>query len=321
MPYQNDMSTLADVVGPAYAAQQAGIQNDYANQQEAAKAAVAQGTIGAEIAKPTLANQFTQAQTSNEQGLAKTSNAAGNIAQAAEPSGAQAAVAGNQLKMTADQAQKLGQVGQLAGQAAAYMDNVPAPARPAAMAQLLQSNNIDPTTLGPLASGDPATLRQAADAMAKSSAQFIQESALTGQKVAGEENVAGIGAAGHIQATKELVGGRVDVANIQAQVKQATAPLAALQQQLYTRLTNGTSKDPASDRAMLNNINQTIQQIRQTSLFQQGITGTNAPSTVPPVPTTGGGGGTQAPTGNQPAPTAPDQNAIEAEMRRRGLLK
>jgi len=31
MPYQNDMSTLADVVSPAYAAQQMGIQNDTAN--------------------------------------------------------------------------------------------------------------------------------------------------------------------------------------------------------------------------------------------------------------------------------------------------
>src|SRR5579859_6268292 len=115
MPYQNDMSSLADIVGPAYAAQQAGIQNDAANQIEAAKAQVAQGTVQPEIEKAGLANLFTQAQTAQQQAQTQGTTL-GNIQKAGTLGSDIAATnVGNQLKISQDQVQKLNTLGQMAG--------------------------------------------------------------------------------------------------------------------------------------------------------------------------------------------------------------
>lgn len=320
MPYQNDMSTLADVVSPAYAAQQAGMQNELENTRQSLANQLSQGQLAAKIQEPTLANALLKAQGQAEQGVAGQQQALGLTALGNQPLAQQAQAQGLKTQITGDQAKNLGMVGSMAGQIAGMMDNLPPPARPAAMQQVMQQYNLNPDQIGPLASGDPEQLRN----FSKNAIQMSQDYQTRSMEATtkGEYGLAEAELAGkyHLASTQELAGARKYAADAAAEVKKATAPLGALQQQIYTRLTNGSSKDPAGDRAMLNNINQTLQQIHQTSLFQQGITGTNAPATVPPVPgTTQGTPSITAPT-QQPT-TAATGNAVEEEMRRRGLLK
>src|SRR5712664_3268678 len=195
MPYQNDLSTLADVISPAYAAQQAGIQNDQANQEQAMKNQVYQQQMPALEKQPGLENVFKQAQTGLTQGQGMAAQATGLKDLATLPSGIQAGVAGNQAQLTADHAKQLGSLGQMAGQVAGIMDGVPQAARPAMMQQILKSNNIDPQSMGPLLSGDPDMLRQVSQKMIGMSSDFQTKSMEANTRGAYEENVAGISGA------------------------------------------------------------------------------------------------------------------------------
>lgn len=306
MPYQNDLSTLADVVGPAYAAQQAGIQNDAANQQAQAEAAVAQNTIGAKSQQPTLANQLLGAQTYAEQGLGMQQQAKGLQDLYAAPSGAQAMVAGNQLKISQDQAEKLSTLGQMSGQLAGYMQQIPPAARPAAMQQFLQSQNVtDPGIVQAIGDGDPDKLNALSQHLFETSSQARQTILSEGIRGQTAENVAAQEVQGRQNVASTLAGSRVNVAGINAAVKQATAGLGALQQQLYAKVSNGTAT-PA-ERQALDSINQTQQLTRQGSPFQAAITGTAVAPNVPPVPNTSGQGNQPQQQPSQPVavPDAP----------------
>jgi hypothetical protein len=310
MAYVNDAQTLADVVSPIEAANQLQTQNAQANVEQQIKNQVAAGQAPADIAKPGLMNQLTQAQTTAEQGLGMQQQAKGLVDMFAAPSGAQATVAGNQAKMTADQASKLGSLGQISGQIAGYLDNVPAPARPAAMAQILQNQGVDPGSVGPLASGDPDMLRKFS-ANAIQTSQSYQVENLKSQT---QQNVAQTEAGSREQVAQTLGQSRQAVAQTNAEVKRQLAPLQSIIGQLTAKAANGTATP--QEQAILQWAQQSNQLIRSGDPFQAGITGTNVQSNVPNVPNVPG---QQAP-GQQP-PAAPDQNAIEAEMRRRGLLK
>lgn len=300
MPYQNDMSTLADVIGPAYAAQQAGISNDAANQEAQAKANVATGTQQADIDKAGLSNLFTQAQTAQSQALTQ-GQTLGNIEKAGTlGSTIGAENLGNQAKMGAAQLQKVGQLGQLAGQVAGYMDGIPGPARPAAMAELLHNQGIDPATLGPLASGDPDMLRNFSQKAIQASAPYQQ--AYMERQMQGDtaRDVANTEAGAHVQGAQITADARAQVAQIAGQYKQATAGLGALQNQLYAKVASGTATP--QERAALDSINQVQQLTRSGSPFQSAITGTPVPANVPPVP--GNPGAPAAPTGAATGPAA-----------------
>lgn len=310
MPYTNDAQTLADIVGPASAANALQTQQAQGQVEQAIKNQVSAGQAPAEIARPGLQNMFTQAQTGAELGTAQQQLAAGQVAQAGIPGAIGAQAASQQAKITADQAQKIGSIGQMAGQIAGLMDNVPAPARPAQMAQILQSQGIDPSQLGPLASGDPDMLRQASQKMIQTS-QAYQVENLRSQTQTG---IAQTETAGRENVAQTLGQSREAVANTNAAVRQALAPMQAIVGQLTAKAANGTATP--QELAILKWAQSSQQLIRSGDPFQAGITGTNVSSNVPDVPNAGG----QAPAGNQP-PAAPDQNAIAAEMRRRGLLK
>ena len=193
--YVNDAQTLADVVGPAAAANQMQTQNAAANVQQDIANQVAQGTMAADIQKPELANLFTQAQTNNENAVGLQNAVKGLTDQAEMPSAIQAGVAGNQAKVTADQVSKMNSLGQMMGQVAGVMDQVPPPARQAAMLQLLQQNNIDPQAVGPLVSGDPDMLRGASQKMIQASADYQTKLMSEGMRSQTETDVAGINAA------------------------------------------------------------------------------------------------------------------------------
>lgn len=302
MPYVNDAQTLSDVVGPASAADALQTQQAQAQQEMAIKNQVAAGQAPADIQRPGLQNALTQAQTYGQQGLGMQSNAKGLADMYAAPSAAQAQVAGNQANMTADQAKKIGSLGQMAGQIAGQMDDVPPPARQAAMAQILQSNNIDPSQLGPLASGDPDMLRNFSQKAIQASSDFQTKMATGAQEITGRENIAGIENTGKIESTKILAGAREAVANSNNATKQALAPLQSIIGQLTSKAASGTATP--QELGILKWAQASQQLIRSGDPFQSGITGTNTQSNVPDVP--------QAPGGNTTPPQQPAPQVLQA---------
>jgi hypothetical protein len=321
MPYQNDMSTLADIVGPAYAAQQAGIQNDAANQEEQARAQVAQATVPALSQAPYLANMFTAAHTAGEQGVAQQQQAAGAVAQAGVPSAIAANQAGNQAKVTGAQAEKLNSFGQTVNQIASYMDNVPAPARPAMMQQILDQNGInDPAVRQAVSSGDPEMLRGIANNVFQTS-QAARQTTL-GENIKGgyQLGAASIEAGSREQVAREQADARRYVADQKAQVdrlKQTTDQALA---QIVSRI--GTPQEQPNDRAQAQFLQQHSEQLRQMqALTTQQLIGMPVPSpdlaAIPQSPNMG----QPAQAGGGQVPTGLDMDALKNELQRRGALK
>src|SRR5579864_2407448 len=241
MPYVNDMQTLANVVGSGAAAQQMGIQDELSNQKQQLENERYAGQNPAEIARPGLQNLFTQAQTGAETGVAQQEQAKGAEVQALLPGNIKAGQAELGTKYNAAQVQQFGQMGQMAGQVAGMMDNIPPAARPAAMNQIAQQYGIDPQKLGPLMSGDPDQLRNFYQKMVQSSQQYqekMMEEQTRGQY---QESVAGITGQAHLAATQELTRGREAVAQTNAETKKALAPLTAVIGELTAKAAAGTA--------------------------------------------------------------------------------
>lgn len=315
MPYVNDMSSLADIVSPVAAAGQAGLQNEQANTQQAIANQVAAGQAPAEIAKPGLANLFTQAQTAGQNALAqgeelKNIGTAGTLG-----SSINATNTGNQLKISQDQVGKLNTLGQLAGQIAGFMDNVPAPARPAAMQQILQKQGIDPSQLGPLASGDPALLRQASSAMLSASPDFAKTMAEQNLRNQGSLAVAQEGSNARVASAQASAQARIEAANIVSQVRQ--------NQQTFEQAAVAAQK--RGDAASYNMYSKLALQAKQMAA---GVTSQLVTGQGLEVPAMAAPQGIQVPqtpaTPTQPAAGGGqgfDINAAMAEAQRRGLVK
>lgn len=234
MPYQNDMSTLAQIVSPAYAAQQAGMQNDLANESSAlanAKSAAllpyapmqAAANVGSTQANTELTNQ--QATGAGLKNLFTAQTMPGDVG---------ATNAGNQQKMTASQFSNIQTVAQGMGQVAGMLDNVPPPARPAALQQILHSMGIDPQKIPePLLSGDPDVLRQVSSSMIQQSSGFQTEMAVQGKKNEGSLAVAQTGADARVSAAEASANARIQAANIARQMheQQQTFEQAAVRLQ------------------------------------------------------------------------------------------
>lgn len=332
MPYVNDAATAADVISPAYAAGQIGIQNDLANQKEQMANDVYQQQMPALAQEPGLRNLFTQAQTGVQQGLGQQAQAKGIVDQALVPASIAAGKAGAELKMTQDQAQKLATFGQLAGQVAGLMDSVPPPARPAAMQRLLQQNGIDPQQLGPLANGDPDMLRQASQRMIQMGSDY--QTSLMKENVRGQtaRDVAETTSSGRLQQAIVTAQARESVANIQAKVKQQLASIEQGIQQLTSRI--GTPQEQPGDRERLQFLSQQAITTRQfgaettRALIGMGTyPGSGIQGEGPPTLNIPQGGGTSAPAQSQntkqysvnPADWNPAE--VQAEMKKRGLIK
>lgn len=311
MPYQNDMQTLANVVSPAYAAMQAGIQNDTANDKAAMENQQYAGQMPAEIAKPGLQNLFTQAQTGQVGAMTDKLNLENQLTGATMPGTIGATNSGNQAKMTASQAQSMGNLGTIAGQVAAMMDNVPAAARPAAMQSVLAKYGVDPSKLPPqFMSGDPDMLRQASASMIQASSGYKTAMDETNAKVQGSVDVANIGADARVTAAEQAAGARLQAAQVAAQAKQMSQ--------------NFEQAAVAAERAGNHDL---ARQYYQASINTKAMAAQNTAGLLNmqvPDPGFGAGGGSggqpQAPAGNTPN-AVPNQSALEAEMRRRGLLK
>lgn len=313
MPYQNDMNTLADIVSPVDAAVQMGQQNQMANQAEQMKNQVYQQQMPALAQQPGLENLFTQARTAGSEASTQ-GQTLGNIGQAGTlGSTINATNTGNQLKISTDQLTKMGQLGQMANAIAGQMDNIPAPARPAAMQQLAQKYQLDPQQLGNLMTGDPGLLRQTASAMIQGS-QGYQEQML---KNTGQSNVAQIGASSREDVAQTRAQAQQYVADQKRQVDQMKVNIDQQIAALTGRI--GSPQEQPGDKDRLNFLSQQQLQVKQmqaqTTQALLGMSGT--PGQAPTAPQLNIGGNTSTPNAPQP----PAGNAVEAEMRRRGLIK
>jgi len=297
MPYTNDMATLADVVSPVDAAMQAGQQSGYSNIQDAIKTQIQQATMPQEIQKASLANALTQAQAYNEQGIGMQNTAKGIQDIYATPSATQAAIVGNQTKVSSDQLTKLNNLGAIVGNVANYMEGVPPPARPAAMQQFLKQQGIqDPGIIQAVSSGDPDILRNISQKIIQSSADYQTKYM---QEQAGTERTLGaatISSEGRAAAAAEAARARVQAAEVAAKARQQAEGFEQAAVQAHLR----------GDDATAQKFYQAAVNIRQWSAqTTQSLVGVTLPTPgfegQPGVNVGGGGGGQQQ---QQPVPTA-----------------
>ena len=317
MPYTNDMATLADVVSPVDAAMQAGQQSGNEDIQDAIKTQIQQATIPQEIQKASLANALTQAQAYNEQGIGMQNTAKGIQDINATPSATQAAIAGNQGKITSAHVDQLQQLSQVVGSLDQQLQQYPDAAKPAVVSQFLDSNGVQDPSIRQLmmnAASQPGGLTQIANGLYSASEKArssVLEGNIRGQY---EENVAQIGATGREAVAEANAQARVNVANINAQIRQ--------QQQTFEQAAVAAQK--RGDMATYAQMSQLAMQMRQAQaqLNSQLLFGQNLPN--PAVssenPPQRGGGTTPNPTQQQPQqPTAANADAAVQLAQQQGI--
>lgn len=320
MPYQNDLSTLAQVVSPVDAAMQSGQQEGYGNIQSALSTNLAQQQLPLEVQKSQLNNALLQAQGQNEQGVAAQNQAKGLTAIQTQGSESGATQAVNLAKMSSAQMEQLSNMGQIVGQLSQYMQQVPGPARASVMAQFLDQHGVnDPGIRQVVASGDPDVLNKVSQGLfgVSQQARAIQlQKGMEGQTARDVANIE--------------VQGRENVANTAADAKRYAADQARqvrmMQQntdqalaQIVQRL--GTPGEQPGDREKAQFLQSQSLQLRQlgaqTTQQLLGLGGNAADlSTIPTadinnIPS--GNGGQQG--------AAPNGNALLEEARKRGLMK
>lgn len=299
MAYVNDSQTLADVVGGASAAAQMGIQNDQANQADTLKNQLSQNTLAADSAAPGLKNMFMQSQTANENAVGQQNQQTADMTKSTMGGAVDATNSTNALTISGNQAKSIGQVGQIAGQLSGMMRQIPAAARPAAMAQMAQSYGIDTSKLGPLMSGDPDMLDQVSQQANQHTAAY-QEQMLKGNQEYTR----------NIDSTKALVQGRTDVAGISAQARTDAATISAQQRQqsyqntkgqLTAKVANGTATP--QERATLTWLMQGEQLQKSGNAMASSMMGLDTQSNIPDAP---GGGSAPSGGGGSPQPVQGD---------------
>ena len=324
MPYTNDMATLADVVSPVDAAMNAGQQEGNANIQDAIKTQIAQQTMPQEIQKASLANALTQAQAYETKGLGMQSVAKGITDINATPSATQAAIAGNQAKVTSAHVDQLQNLGQVVGSLDQQLQGYPDAAKPAVVSQFLNSNGVQDPSIRQLmmnAASQPGGLTQISQSLFNASNK-VRET-LAEANVKGGYQLAGTSmeVAGREQTAKEQADARRYIADQKAitdRLKQNTDQALA---QIVQRL--GTPQEQPGDRERATYLQQQSEGLRQQqALANQQLLGIGVPqANINQIPQTGGAPTPNVPQGQGTTPPATAEDAVTAEMRKRGLLK
>lgn len=292
--YVNDNATLAQVVGPAYVAQQAGMQaanqqeqEQLANQKLSAELPYAAPEKAADVAYKQAQGQYTGAE-AQKTGLANL------FTQATQPGNIRATNAENQNKYTASQAQSIGLMGQIAGQLAGQLDNVAPPARPQFMHDYLTSKGLNPDDFGPLAQGDPDMMRNFSQKAIQQSAAYQTEVMKQGSETERAMGVAGLQSNARVTAAEASANARVQATQLQVQIRkqQQTAEQAAVE------------AAKRGDMASARQYGQLAQNLRQASAGITGqLVGQQLPQAFPEQQ--GGGGNAPQQTGAPQQPTAP----------------
>jgi len=324
MPYTNDMATLADVVSPVDAAMNAGQQEGNANIQDAIKTQIQQATMPQEIQKASLANALTQAQAYNEQGIGMQNTAKGIQDINATPSATQAAIAGNQAKVTSAHVDQLQQLSQVVGSLDQQLQQYPDALKPSMVGQFLDSNGVQDPAIRQMmmnAASQPGGLTQIANGLFSASSKVRESLAL--ENARGGYQLAGTSmeVAGREQTAKEQADARRYIADQKAQtdrLKQTTDQALA---QIVQRL--GTPQEQSGDRERAQFLQQQSEQLRQMqALTNQQLLGIGVPqANINQIPQPGGAPTPNVPQGQGTTPPATAEDAVTAEMRKRGLLK
>lgn len=143
MPYINNLQSLADIVSPATASFQAGLQSAQENQAQQLANQKMATMMPLEAQQMQLGNQMKQAMLPGLMGQSASQLAAGQTALQTQASNAQSILAKNISSMTGDQAQTLTNVGQILNQTGAALQNVPPAARPAMLNAIGQKYGVD----------------------------------------------------------------------------------------------------------------------------------------------------------------------------------
>lgn len=314
--YQNDLSTLSQVVSPAYAAQQAGIQNDAANQEQQLANQKAAAELPFAAQKEQAGIGLTTAQAGNLNAEAQKTGLANMFTQQTQPGSIAAANAKSNTEVTQEHLNSISQLGQLAGAVAQQMDSVPAPARPAAMQHLLSTmgvnqDQLQQSGLGSLMSGDPDQLRQFSQQAIQASASFQQQSALESQKAQAHQNVATTEGQYHLASAQASADARKYAADQKRVIDQMKQTVDQSIAQLTQRI--GSPNEQPGDKERLQFLAQQQAQVRQLQAQNMSqLTGMGMPAT--PSLNIGGGGGQphQAPSGPAPNADATKQAATQA---------
>jgi hypothetical protein len=201
-------------------------------------------------------------------------------------------ISGNQLKMSQDQSQKLATVGQMTGQLASVMDQIPVPARPAYMQKFLADKGItDPGIIQAVGDGDPDKLRNISQQMIQSSGEYQTKMGLTELQGQNQAQVAGIEANSREQVASTQADARRYAADQKARVDQLKQTTDQALSQIVTRL--GTPQEQPGDRERAQFLQQQSLQLRQLqALNNQQLLGMGLPQVnVDTIPQAGGLGG------------------------------
>lgn len=317
MPYTNDMQSLADIVGPAYAAQQAGIQQDQAtqegelkNQQSAAMNPLIQQEQQSKNAETQQQTQYYGALTGNQ-------NLKNNLETATQPGQIAATNSANGLKVTQDNVQKVQTYGQFATQLAPVLEQTPPLQRAAVAAAAMQKAGIDPEVAAPYLGEDPNVmperLRTIGQKMVQQSGKYISDMAETGLKEEGATNRTEMETTGKLkvaQMAQDTQRYKIQRTN---EIKQVMATTDQRIAQVSTNIANaqrvGKEPDPA-DVAQLKYLSQ--QKVAQSNALSAELVGGDTVTT--PAQRAGGnvdafaGGGGGAPS----APSGPPVGGVDA---------
>lgn len=262
------------------------------------------------VQSQTLANQTSQAQLPGIQGQSMSQQASGQQAQANLPnaiaqakSEALAHMSDNDAKMTTNMGGQIAQFG-------AMLENIPVPARAAAVTQFASRFNMtaDSPLIKGLLQADPSQLpgvvKSLGTNMVQLSSDYTKQSGLVGQKVQGQITVAQTRADAARDAANIRETGQIDVAKLNVASKEELAKFSAnVRQQLQDTKAKNTDQlvalrtqqyqaNPTPETQMAldqaTKIKQAVTQVPvlskefQDASTEQNILGSNmAPNTIP----------------------------------------
>lgn len=308
MAYENNQQTLADIIGgPMVAAQQGEsyAQDQAAKQQaivaEAIKNRIAAATEQDQIQKAQLANQVTSAQIPGIQAQSQLAQTQAGTAAATQQGNIGAINSGNLTKMSADQASRMSNAGQLFQQTGAMLESLPPVARPAALQQVAQKFGIDLSQYPQMSQVPPEQIPQVLSAMGQKIMQSSQGWQQNQAELQNKKDIAAGNNATELIRTKMTSDANIQKQAMVLQSKEKLANLNQIEAQLVQKQAQGMLTP--DEKTTLNQIRQQQAIVRQNLTNAGVLTGQlgGIPTAVPEAQA--GSVSDGAPTG-VPIPTA-----------------
>lgn len=321
MPYTNDTQSLADVVSPAFAAQQAGMQQANQQQEDQQKLAQTQAMNPLLQQEQQNKNAFTQAQTGYYGQLAQGQQNKNTLETATMPGQISSTNSANGLKISQDNIQKVQQIGQFATQLAPVLEQTPPLQRAAVAAKYMQQAGIDPVQAAPYLGEDPTTmpdrLRAIGQQMVQQSGKYISDMAETGLKEEGANQRTEMTTQAELKKTQmqqDTAKYKIERTN---QIKQLMATTDQKISQLSTQIQQAQSSGQQPDPAMVGQLKYlSAQKVAQSNALNAELVGGGQVTT--PEQRTGAnvdaftGGGGNAPSGPPIGGTDAVSKAVQA---------